>query len=410
MFVTRRREHSFVSMAYVAIALTGVSFALYGTMMGLFVRAMFRRRPPCAEPAGPTPRVTVFKPLAGCDDDLEDNLESFAKLDYPSLEILLGVADPSDAAFAAARRFVARHPSLDARIVLTDRQAALNPKVAQLIGLERQATGAIYVISDSNVRVAPSYLRSLVSDLAQPGVGMVTSLFGGTGERTLGAALENLQICVSTAPGIAALDAVSNRPFTVGKSMAVRRGDLERLGGFAPVGNVLAEDHVLGRRFMDAGFITRTSYDLIENRNVGCSLARTLERHTRWAQMRRSLFPVAFVSEPLLTPVVVTTAMALVCPSRLSAALFVTACTVQTACAFLAVRLVRGRNLPLRYAPLEIVRSYVSFMCWARAYVTRRIAWRGHPFRLLKGSFILPLSASPGAARERTAGDTRLPA
>ena len=36
-----------------------------------------------------------------------------------------------------------------------------------------------------------------------------------------------------------------------------------------------------------------------------CSVARTIERHTRWAKMRRSLNPAAFVAEPILTPIVV---------------------------------------------------------------------------------------------------------
>jgi ceramide glucosyltransferase len=391
-------------MVHVAIAMTGVSFALYGTMMSLFfVRAMGRRNVSPVRRAGAPPRVTLLKPLAGCDDDLEENLESFARLDYPTFEILLGVADRQDPAFAAARRFAARHPNIPIRVVITDRHAALNPKVSQLIGLEREASGEVYVISDSNVRVAPTYLWSLTSELADPRVGIVTSIFAGAGEHTLGAALENLQLCVSTAPGIAALDAVSDRAFTVGKSMAVRRCDLEQLGGFGPVGNVLAEDHVLGRRFMDAGFAARTSYDWVENRNVDCTLARTLERHTRWAQLRRSLYPAAFAVEPMLTPLVVASLALLVAPSMATMVVLGVACTVQIVFSFLAVRLIRGRRAPWWYAPLEVTRSYVGFACWARATVSRRIAWRGHPFLLRRGSFIVPLSEEP----EQRAGGTR---
>ena len=108
--------------------------------------------------------------------------------------------------------------------------------------------------------------------------------------RWTSAALENLQLSAHAAPGLLAMDAITSRPLTVGKSMAIRRRDLARLGGFRPVGGVLAEDHALGRRFLDAGFAARTTLDPVENRNVGCSFART-ERHTRWSKMRRSLFP-----------------------------------------------------------------------------------------------------------------------
>ncbi len=392
-------------MVHVAFAMTGVSFALYGTVMFLFARALLGRKKRPPRPAGAAPRVTVLKPLAGCDDDLEENLESFARLDYPAFEILLGVADRRDPAFAAARRFAGRHPDVPIRVVITDRHAALNPKVSQLIGLEREANGDVYVISDSNVRVGPTYLWSLTSELADPRVGIVTSIFAGAGEHTVGAALENLQLCVSTAPGIAALDAVSDRAFTVGKSMAVRRCDLKRLGGFAPVGNVLAEDHVLGRRFMDAGFAARTSYDWVENRNVHCSLGRTLERHTRWAQTRRSLYPAAFAVEPLLTPLVVASLSLLAAPSLATLVVLGVACVVQIFCALLAVRLIRGYRAPWWYAPLEITRSYVGFACWVRANFTRRIAWRGHPFLLRRGSFIVAITEEPeqGTGRARQA-------
>ena len=377
-----------------------MSFALYASMTLLFWRAMAqrsaaRRQKPVAQRA---PRVSILKPLAGSDDELEDNLESFARIDYPSYEILFGVADLRDPAFAVARRFCARNPRLDARIVVTDPEAATNPKVAQLVALERVATGELFVISDSNVRVGSQYLWSLVGELSDPRVGIVTSLFAGTGERTLGAALENLQICASTAPGIAAMNAVCARPLTVGKSMALRKRDLARLGGFLPVGHVLAEDHLLGRRILDAGYVARTSFDVVENRNVGCTLSRTLERHTRWAKMRRSLLPLGFFLEPLLSPIVIATAGVLLAPGKVTAACLGIVSVVQTLCALLAVRLVRGRGFAWWYAPLELARSYVALFCWLRAWVSRRIAWRGHAFLLQRGSVIVPVVAADDRA------------
>ena len=391
----------------IAVVATAVSVALYATIWMLFAHAMFRHRGRPRPAIHRAPRVTIFKPLSGSDDDLEDNLASFARLDYPSFEILFGVADSSDPAFRVARRFIARHPKLDARLIVTDAHAAVNPKVAQLVGLQRVATGEVYVISDSNVRVRPTYLWSLVAELADEQVGIVASLFAGTGERTLGAALENLQLCAATAPGLAAMDTVSTRPLTVGKSMAVRRRDLARLGGFQPVGHVLAEDYVLGRRFLEAGFSARTSLDVVENRNVACSAARTIERHTRWAKMRRSLSPKAFVMEPALTPIVVASAGALAAPCKLTAGLLGVVCLMQTVCALLAVRWLRGQALAWWYAPLEIVRSYVALACWACACASRRIVWRGHSFLLGRGSVIVPVAS---AATERSTGRAGLPA
>ncbi|MCL2448592.1 MAG: glycosyltransferase, partial [Polyangiaceae bacterium] len=388
------------------------------TMMGLFIRAVLTRAKNVHRPLVPlvrggphaAPRVSIFKPLAGADDDLDANLESFARLDYPSFEILFGVADRSDPALRVARAFAARHPEVDVTLVVTDPAAALNPKVAQLVGLERRASGDIYVISDSNVRVRPGYLRSMVGELDDPRTGVVTSLFSGGGERSLGAAIENLQICASTAPGCAAMDAISRwserrsrgasggagapvRPFTVGKSMAVRRGDLARLGGFGTVGNVLAEDHVLGARLMDEGFLARLSTEIVENHNVMCSVRTMLERHTRWAKTRHSLFPYAYLFEPLLSPIVVATAGLVLAPGVLSAVLWLVACAMQVAGALIALRLLRGAPVAWYHAPLEIVRSFLAVICWTRACTSRRTTWRGHPFVIQRGSTIQP---SPG--------------
>lgn len=392
---------------HLAVALTAASLGLYLTMMFLFARGLVARargRTAIREHAR-APRVTIFKPLAGTDDDLEANLESFARIDYPSFEILFGVASTDDPAFAQARRFVARHPRLEARVIVTDPDAATNPKVAQLVGLERVATGEVYVVSDSNVRVRPGYLWSLVGELSGEDVGMVTSVFAGTGEQTLGAALENLQICAHTSPGLVALDAVSDKPLTVGKSMAIRRRDLARLGGFLPVGGVLAEDYALGRRFFAAGLRARTSLDAVENRNVGCSVRRTLERHTRWSKMRRSLSPVAFAVEPIMTPIVIASAGFAMAPDKVTAVLLGGACVVQTAAAQIAVRALRGSWLSPRYLPLELVRSYVTLFCWARACMSRRIEWRGHAFTMRKGTEIVPVPAPSerGARRARLA-------
>jgi ceramide glucosyltransferase len=395
-----------VTLVPIAVATTAASLALYGAMMTLFIRAMMKRRERPPNALDRAPRVTIFKPLAGQDDDLDQNLESFATIDYPSFEVLLGVASTSDPAYPTARRFVARHPELRAAVVLTDPDAAINPKVAQLVGLERVATGEVYVISDSNVRVRPGYLWSLVAELADERVGMVTSLFAGTGERTLGAALENLQLCASTVPGYVAMNAVISRPLTVGKSMGVRRRDLARLGGFVPVGGVLAEDYALGRRFLDAGFLVRTSLETVENRNVACTLMRTVERHTRWSKLRRALFPAGFALEPILTPIVVATLAAVVAPGKLTSAMLAATCLAQTACALTAVRVLRGRWLAWWYAPLELVRSYVTLFCWLRASASRRIEWRGHAFTLGRGSVIV----REASGSERSAGRARLAA
>jgi ceramide glucosyltransferase len=379
------------------VSAVGASLALHVAGIVAFVVVFRRRRR--AEPAltpspsRPAALVSVLKPLAGLDDELAENLASFGALDNTSapvrFEIVFGVASPRDPAFEVARAFCRRHPGLEARVVVTEREAAVNPKVAQLVGLAAAARGDVLVISDSNVRVAPDYLARLVAPLADPRCGLVTSIFAGTGERTLGAALENLQLGAMTTPAVV-LSAALAQPVTVGKSMAMRRADLEALGGFPAIGDLLAEDFILGRRFAEAGFSVATSFATIENRNVDGSVLRSFQRHVRWAKMRRALFPELFAFEPLLIPILVAAAGFLAIPTRATALALLVAALLQSVAAHVALRALRGHGLGWRYAPLEVARSFFVLACWAGAWASREVSWRGHAFRIGRDTRLEP--------------------
>ena len=374
------------------LAVLAASVGLYLTMVGGFVTAMWRRSP--IGKASVRPRVSILKPLAGLDDDLADNLASFLDLDYPDYEVLIGVASADDAAYAVARSFVARAGPPKARLFITNPEEATNPKVAQLLTLERAATGAILLVSDSNVRASRDYLDPLVAELARPRVAIASSVVAGTGEQSMGAALENLQLCAIIAPSVVAAAKVAGRPITIGKSMAMWRAPLESLGGLARVGDLLSEDHMLGKAFAAAGYEVGISLTPVANRNVSCSLARTIERHTRWAKLRRAIAPIGFWFEPMLSPIVTATLACLLVPNKTFCFVLLAAVLLQTGCAFLSMRILRGRALRWYWAPLELARAYVLFLCWARACLSRRVSWRGHHFELARDSVIVP--AEPG--------------
>jgi len=341
--------------------------------------------------------------VAGVDDELRENLESFAALDYPDYELLFGVASPTDEAIPVLRSFLSAHPGLDARIVITTppRGAVQNPKVAQLIDLTKEAKGAVLVVSDANVRVPRSYLANLVEALMRPGVGLVSSVIRGGGERTLGAAIENAQLGGFVAPGVTAAHFLLGRPITVGKSMALRRADLERVGGWESVGGVLAEDDVLGQRFFAAGYEVTLCLDPIENRNVHTTVQKTLERHGRWALMRRAITPLGFACEPFLSPIVIATLVATICPSALAFELWLLALLLQFTGALLSLTLL-GAPRALALALLEPIRSMAFFACWLMGCLRRRVSWRGNAFYVGAGSALTPVTRQ-GAARAREA-------
>jgi len=192
------------------------------------------------------------------------------------------------------------------------------------------------------------------------------------------------------APGIVASTFVLGRTITLGKSMAMWREALQGVGGFARVAHLLSDDHMLGRAFERAGYEVRVSLWPVDNRNVDCSFERTIARHTRWAQTRRALAPVSFAFEPALCPVVITALACLASPTILFCLAFLSAAVVQTACAVVTTRVLRGAAPPWYWAPLEIARSYLLFFCWLRAWSSHRVTWRGRKVELVRDSAIVP--------------------
>src|SRR5882757_8632924 len=122
------------------------------------------------------PPVSILKPLKGADPEMYEALRSHCLQDYPEYEILFGVTDANDAAAATVAQLIAEFPGRKLRLMVCDHRLGANGKVSTLAQLVPQAAHEFLLVNDSDVRVEPGYLRTIVSELTQPGVGLVTCL------------------------------------------------------------------------------------------------------------------------------------------------------------------------------------------------------------------------------------------
>ena len=143
--------------------------------------------------------------------------------------------------------------------------------------MDRHRKHDVILISDSNVRVRPSYLRETACYLADPGVGLVTNLFAGVGEVHAGAIMENLQLNGFIAGGVAAA-AVCRATCVVGKSMLMPVKALEADRRFRR-GSQRAGRGPGDRRAGPPGrlFDSALSHHVIENVNPATQLQVVLE-------------------------------------------------------------------------------------------------------------------------------------
>ena len=346
-----------------------------------------------------TPPVTIFKPLKGVDEDLEGNLRSFFRLDYPTFQLLFCVADADDPAIEVVRRLMAEFPDHDAEMIVGCPVFGLNPKVENLAAMDRYRRHDVILISDSNVRVRPSYLRETACYLAEPGVGLVTNLFVGVGEAQMGAVLENLQLNGFIAGGVA-MASVTGVTCVVGKSMLMPVRALEAAGGFAAVRNLLAEDQALGVRIRKAGYAVRLSHHVIENVNRARGFGWFLNRHSRWYKIRRQMALAAFLAEPCANLTTVGLVWALSGESGIAWGGLLVLVGLGIVRDAANTYWLRGSVPKLRHLLLSPVKDLLMLPIWFDAFVDNRIHWRGHQF--LIGRYTrLRLARVPRSVRQR---------
>ena len=295
-----------IAVAAAGLVLLGVAAA---AVMAWSQRRLILTPPPPVPDV--LPPISVLKPMKGVDADLEANLESVFAQEYPSFEVILGTEDADDPALEVARRVAARHPRVPSIVLSDPSRIGCNPKVNNLANLARHARHATLLISDSNVRARPGYLRDLAAHRAKNDAGLVWSLFRGVGGRGWGGRLEEMQLNLYVAGGMAALVDLAGRPGCVGKSMLLGREDLDRIGGFPFLARFLAEDQVCAEELAARGRPVVVSGHLIDNVLGRRSVRDFAARHLRWARLRRKISAAGYAGEFLLNPVFIALLSAL---------------------------------------------------------------------------------------------------
>lgn len=348
----------------------------------------------------PVPRapqgISVLKPLRGVDDDLAANLASFADQDWPDFEVLLGLHDEADPAAPVAREAESRWPGRF-RVVHQGRGLGMNPKVSQLASLLAVARHPVVVVSDSNVRVEPGYLAEVAARLEDPGVGLVTHLIAGVGERSGGALLENLHLAGGVATGIAVAKAVAGRDVVMGKSMALRRVDLEAMGGLEPVKDILAEDFVIGQmvpRLLGkrVELASRPVQNVVQERTV----AEFFHRARRWAVLQHALVgPWLYGAQVVRNPLLFATLALVVAPAAWTVAAWIAVAGLRAILDGAAGSALR----PGGFRPAQLLRVPVKDLllglAWTEGFFRRTVDWRGTRLRVGPGTRLAP----PGARR-----------
>jgi ceramide glucosyltransferase len=292
---------------------------------------------------------------------------------------------------ATARRVAARYPQIPVKFLSTGGLPDyINAKVASMEQMEADAAHGILVISDSDVRVTPDYLRSVALPFADPQVGgMCCPYRGVAAEGGLWARLEAVGMSVEMTAGVLAARAMEGMQFVLGPTMAFRRETIRRMGGFKVTADYCADDFVLGNETFKLGQRVVLSHHAIDHMVINSSFWPSMKHQVRWMKSTRFSRPRGHFGTALTFSVpfglLACVAAAWLGHPGWGLALLGWSVATRLALALAVGGAVVGDRSWFGLLVLYPLRDLMGFCFWAASYWGSRILWRGRVFELLPG-------------------------
>ncbi len=244
------------------------------------------------------------------------------------------------------------------------------------------------IVNDSDIRVPQDYLRRVTAPLADSQIGMVTCLYRGVASATLGSRLEALGIATDFCPSVlAARQLEKGIRFGLGSTLAFRRTELEKIGGFNAIVNHLADDYELGNRIAALGLKIILSEVVVETFLPAYRIKDFLSHQLRWARgvrdaRRGGYFGLAFTFGILWALLAVAASAGAALWSWGTLALIL---LLRFAVAWLVGwKILKDRQV-LNHAWLIPLRDLIAVAVWLVSLGGHTVTWRGDRFLLKDG-------------------------
>ncbi len=343
------------------------------------------------------PPVSNLKPVRGLDPEAYENFASFCRQDYPNYEILFCVTDEGDPAFPVLQKLKSDFPQTRIRIVIGSGRNGTNDKVSKLARLVEEASYEHLVISDSDVRVEPNYLRELVAPLQDPRVGAVTCFYVPSSETTWVQRLQDVGMLSDFYPGILVAWQLDGVKFALGPTICTTRHHLQEFGGYPVLENQPADDLQVGRLITERGHEVVLLPYAISTVPDYSSLRELFLKRLRWITVMRQMRPWGHAGLVFTLGLPWSLLAVAIAPSAAVALTFFGGYLVFRS---ILTLIVGSMGLKQRgvWGKLLLIPAWdvIATLIWLTSFTRKSIRWRGQDYRIVNGNLV---PAKPAESR-----------
>jgi ceramide glucosyltransferase len=331
------------------------------------------------------PPITVLKPVHGLEKHQRENLRSTCIQDYPEFQVVFSVQKSDDPAIPLLYELQQEFGSDRVTVAIENIRAGTNGKINNMIGGLKHARHDMLVISDSDVRLKPDYLKIIIAPLKDPKVGCSCTLYKAVCADTWYEKIELLTLNADFITNVLFAHVSGASKFCLGASAALHRSTLNEIGGLEALADYLVEDYEMGRRIWTKGkkvaivpYFVDTMVDLK-------SPSQWWNHQVYWDQNTRAARPYAFLSTALVRAVPFALLYAIMRggdPTGLVIFFGAVAFRLITAAIVLGWG-IKDRE-GVRNLHLLVFRDLSSLATWLLAYTKRTTIWRGASFILTR--------------------------
>lgn len=321
--------------------------------------------------------ISILKPLAGLDLDLESNLRTFFEQDYERFEILFAVRTQADPAVGVVRQLQKKYSQIPSRLILAGEPPYPNAKVFSLAHMLNAAANDLVVMSDSDVRVTPHLLRTVAAEFQHPHLGVATCPYRAVPGASFWSRLEATGMNTDFWGSALVARMIEGMRFAVGPTIAARRKVVQAIGGVERLKDYLAEDFVLGKFAAEAGHGVILSSYVIEHHIGNATFSENIAHRLRWNRSTRRSRPAGYIGQLFTMPLPISILVCAFAP-RLWPVLPITLLIRALAAYTVSAKVLKAR-INWLLLPIEDV---LGFIFWIAGFVGNTISWRGRRYRL----------------------------